>query len=113
MPQHFALPSAARFTALPVSPYHRYGWQATPSYLWYPSLLSPACAANTFASSPSTQQTSGQTLGSLVDGKSNLFKSQNYGNGLASASDRSSASANSVGWSVGFYQPGCGTPASL
>jgi hypothetical protein len=111
MPQHFTVGNSAKFAPLPVSPYQRYGWQAMPSSLWYPTLMSPACAASNFAASTSGQPASGFTLGSLADGKSNLLSSKNYGNSLAPSGDHGAASASPGGLTIGFAQAGCGAPS--
>jgi hypothetical protein len=110
MPQHFTVGNSAKFAPLPVSPYQRYSWQAMPSSLWYPTLMSPACAASNFAASTSGQPASGFTLGSLADGKSNLLSSKNYGNSLAPSGDHGAATASPGGLTIGFAQAGCGAP---
>jgi hypothetical protein len=110
MPQHLTLQSSAAFNPQPLSPYRRYGWQSTPGYLWYPTLVSPACAAGNFMGSPSAQQPSDFTLGSLVDGKSNLLSSPSYNTGFATKNDAGAASSSPVALQVGFYPTGCGAP---
>jgi hypothetical protein len=109
MPQHFTLGSSARFNSLPLSTYRRNDWLATPGNLWYPALLSPACAANTFASAPSQQPPSEFTLGSLVDGKSKLFSSPNYGDALTSTNGGTASSAPPA-LTIGFSPASCGAP---
>jgi hypothetical protein len=97
VPQHF-------------TPYRRF-WQSTPSYLWYPALSAPACyGGNNFLDSPSEQQPPNLTIGSLVDGKSNLLSPPSHNAGLAAGPDPGAASSSPFTFRVGFY-PTCGAPS--
>jgi hypothetical protein len=111
MPQHFTLHSSAAFNPQPLSPYRRYGWQSTPGYLWYPTLYSPACAATNFVGSPSEQRPSDFTLGSLVDGKSNLLSPPYHNTGFAAKNDPGAASSSPVTFQAAVYPTGCGAPS--
>ncbi len=111
MPQHLTLQSPAAVNPQPVSPYRRYGWQSMPGYLWYPTLYSPACAASNFIGSPSEQGPSDFTLGSLVDGKSNLLSPPSHNTGFATKNDAGAASSSPVTFQAGFYSAGCGAPS--
>ena len=112
MEQHFTLRPAAFTPRVPVSPYRRYGWQSAPAYLWYPALYGPACyTGNNFLSAPSDQLPADVTLGSLVDGKSNLLSPQSYNNaGYAAGNGPGATSPSPFAFQVGFYPMGCGTP---
>jgi hypothetical protein len=110
MPQHFALPASAEFKPLPISPLRRYALLSAPGSLWYPALLTPECAAAN-AASPS-RQPSGFTLGSLVDGKSELLSTKKKdGAGFAGANSPAASNSNGVTLQISAYQPGCGVPA--
>jgi len=110
-PYHFAPESSARIDpqALPL-PYRRYGWQ-TPGYLWYPALYGPACTGSSFLGSPSQQQPSDFTIGSLVDGKSSLLSSQAHDAGFSSGNAPSAVSSSSVTLGAGVSPAGCGSPS--
>jgi hypothetical protein len=111
MPQHFAVPASAEFKPLPISPLRRYVMLSAPGSLWYPALLTPECAAAN-AAAPS-RQPSGFTLGSLVDGKSDLLspKKKDGAAGFAGANAPAASNSNGVTLEIGAYQPGCGVPA--
>jgi hypothetical protein len=111
MPQHFAPPASADFKPLPASPLRRYALLSAPGSLWYPALLTPECAAAN-AASPSKQQPSGFTLGSLVDGKSDLLSTKKKdGAAFAGANAPAASNPNGVTLQISAYQPGCGVPA--
>ncbi len=110
-PQHFTLRSVGFNPQAPVSPYRQYVWQLPRGYLWYPALSSPACyATNNFWNSPSEQQPADLTLGSLVDGKSNLLSPPSH-TGLAAGNDPGAASSRPFTLQVGFYPTACGAPS--
>ena len=111
MPQHYTLRGSTEFTPLPVSAYRRFALQSTPGYLWYPTLYSPACAAANSVSSPSDRRPSDFTLGSLVDGKSDLFSKQNYGTRFAKKNDPTTANSSGITFQAGIYPAGCGASA--
>ena len=111
MPQHFAPPASAEFKPLPISPLRRYALLSAPGNLWYPALLTPECAAANAAALP-TRQPSGFTLGSLVDGKSDLLSpKKNDRAGFAGANAPAGSNPNGITLQIGTYQPGCGAPA--
>lgn len=112
VPQHFTTRSPGFNPQAMVLPYQRYRWQTLPAYLWYPATSGPACyAANNFLNTPSDQLPPDLTIGSLVDGKSNLLSPLSYSAGYASANDASAASSNPFALQVGFYPSSCGTPS--
>jgi hypothetical protein len=111
-PQHFTVHSASFNPQALVPPYRRFRWQSTPGYLWYPALYGPACyASNNFLNTPSDQLPADLTIGSLVDGKSNLLSPQSYNAGYAAGSDPAAASSNPFALQVGFYPTACGAPS--
>jgi hypothetical protein len=111
MPQHFTTQSSAAFIPKPLSPYRRFGWQPTIGRLWYPTLYSPACAASNFVHSPSEQRPGDFTLGSLVDGKSNLLSAPSHNAGFAGANDSGAAHSNHIAFQAEFNPTGCGAPS--
>jgi hypothetical protein len=110
VPEHFTLQSAfdQRTQLSPLPLHRRYGWQPTPGYLWYPPLYEPACAANSFFGSPNEQQPSDFTLGSLVDGKSNLLSPPSHNAGFAGGNDPGAASSSPFTFRAGFFPAACG-----
>jgi hypothetical protein len=111
-PQPFTLRSAGFNPQAPVSSHRRYVWQSTPGYLWYPALSGPACyPSNSFLDSPSEQQPADLTIGSLVDGKSNLLSPPSHNAGLAAGNDPGAASSSPFTLQVGFYPTACGPPS--
>jgi hypothetical protein len=109
-PQRFTLHSARFNPQVPVPQYRRYAWQSTPGYLWYPALYGPACyASNNFLGSPSEQQPD-VTIGSLVDGKSNLLSPPSHNAGFAAGNDPGAASSSPFTLQVG-YSTACGVPS--
>jgi hypothetical protein len=109
MPQHFALHASSEFTPLPVTAYQRFAVRS-PAYLWYPALPSPACASG-FAGASSDRRQSDFTLGSLVDGKSNLFSSPNYSAQFARKSGADAAASNRLSLQAGIFSTACGASA--
>jgi hypothetical protein len=100
-PRHFA--------PLPLYPW--YGSQSRTAYPWLPVLYGPACYANNnFLSSPSEQQPPDFTIGSLVDGKSNLLSSPSYNAGFTAANDPAAASSSPLTLQAAFYPTTCGAP---
>jgi hypothetical protein len=109
-PQRFTLHSAGFNPHPPMFPYRRYGWQSIPGYLWYPALYGPACyASNNFLGSPSEQQQD-VTIGSLVDGKSNLLSPPSHNAGFAAWNDPAAVSSSPFTLQVG-YSTACGAPS--
>jgi hypothetical protein len=110
--QHFAL--ASRAASLPqalLPAYRRFGLQPAPGYLWSPAMYGPSCyASNTFMGSASEpQQSSGYTLGSLVDGKSNVLSPLSY-DGFSRGNAPNTASSSTLTLQSGFSATPCGTP---
>ncbi len=86
--------------------------QSTLGHIWYPALYAPACyASNNFLGSPSEQLPADVTLGSLVDGKSNLLSSPSYNAGFAAGNDPGAASSSPLTFQAGFYPTACGAPS--
>lgn len=113
-PRPFTFHSAARNPQALMSPYRRYPWQSAPGYLWYPALYGPACNANNnFLNTPSQQLPANVTIGSLVDGKSNLLSPQSYNAGYAAGNSPDAASSSPFALQVGFYPIACGAPSFL
>jgi hypothetical protein len=111
MPQHFTTRPASFNPATLVRPYRRYGWQYAPAYLWSPAMFGPACSAsNNFSNLSNDQLPSDLTIGSLVDGKSNLLSPQSYNAGYTERNDPLAASSNPFALQVGFYPMACGAP---
>jgi hypothetical protein len=108
MPQHYALHAPATFIPQPISAYPRYAMLPAGGSLWYPSLLTPACAAG-FAAAPLNQPPSDFTLGSLVDGKSNLLSAK-HGADFAKSNGAAGSDPSPVTLQISSYQPGCGLP---
>lgn len=97
------------FNPQALMPTYRYRWQTMPAYLWYPALYAPSCsAANNLLNVPNEQLPADLTVGSLVDGKSNLLSPQSYNAGYAIGNDPSAASSSPVALQVGFYPMACG-----
>jgi len=109
-PQRFALRSTG-FNPQAPWPTYRYRWQSTPGYLWYPALYGAPCSSATnLLNVPNEQLPADLTLGSLVDGKSNLLSPQSYNAAYAIGNDPSAASSNPFALQVGFYPMACGAP---
>ena len=109
MPQHYAPHAPAEFNPHPIQAYQRYAVLPARGSLWYPTLLTPQCAAG-FAAAPFNEPPSGFTLGSLVDGKSNLLPPK-HGTDFAKANAPGGFDSNRVTVQISSYQPGCGLPA--
>jgi hypothetical protein len=110
MPQHFALHTPANFSPLALSASRRYALLSTPAGLWYPTSFAPACATNDIAAA-SSQRPSDFTLGSLVDGKSDLFAPPNHGAALTGANAEPASGPKPLTFQISSYQTGCGSPA--
>jgi hypothetical protein len=108
-PQAFAVPWS-------LSPYRRYGLQSMPGSVWYPALSGLGCAGNNFFRPPGeqAQQHSDITLGSLVDGKSNLLSPRSYDAGLAAGSGApATASSNALAFQAALSPTACGASANF
>ncbi len=113
-PEHFTVFHPAAFTRpAPVYPYRGYLWQPMPTYLWYPGSAwnGPACLSRSSALNPPSEFASPDfTIGSLVDGKSNLFSPQSHDPGYAAASSLAAASSTPSALQVQFFPTTCGAP---
>lgn len=111
-PQHFTIHSPGFNPVVLVSPYRRFGWQSIPGYFWFPALSGPACyASNTFLNSPNQPPPPDLTIGSLVDGKSNLLSPRSYNAGYAAGNGPGAASSSPFTLHVSFYPMACGAPS--
>ena len=87
-----------------------------PVYLWYPGSAwnGPACLSHNSALNPpselAAESSQDFTIGSLVDGKSNLFSPQSYNPGYAAGSGLGAASSTPFAFQVGFFPTACGAP---
>lgn len=113
-PQHFTVIHPAAFAPPPpVFPYRGYRWQPMPAYLWYPGSAwnGPACLSRSSALNPPSQFASPDfTIGSLVDGKSNLFSPQSHDPGYAAASSLAATNSPLPAFQVQFFPTTCGAP---
>jgi len=111
--QRFTIQSSAGSNLrAPLSLHPWYGWQSSPGHPWYPALYGPGCNANNnYLRSPSEQQPADLSIGSLVDGKSNLL-SPSHDAGLAAGNHAGAASSSSLKLQAGFYPTACGASFS-
>jgi hypothetical protein len=109
VPQHFAIQSSAgSIWRAALSPSQWYQ-QSSRGYLLYPALYGLGCGTtNNVLGSPSQQQPSNLTIGSLVDGKSKLLSSSSHDAGFAMGSDPVGASSSPLTFQAGFYPTACG-----
>jgi hypothetical protein len=107
--QHFTIQSSAgSIWRAALSPYQWYK-QSSLGNLMYPALYGLGCqTSNNFLGSPSAQQPSNLTIGSLVDGKSKLLSSSAPDAGLAMGKDPGAASSSPFTLQAGFYPTACG-----
>jgi hypothetical protein len=107
---HFTLQSPTAYGLHPKisSLYRWYYWPSRTSYLWFPTLLAPPCYANSgFWGSPSDQQPSSFTIGSLDDGKANILSPQSFMSGF-STKDAGTTNTSPFTLQTGFSTSSCG-----
>lgn len=111
-PQHFTVRPAG-FSSQTLPPAFRtYRWQSIPGYLWYPASYGASCSsANNLLNVPNEQLPADLTLGSLVDGKSNLLAPQSYNANYATGNASSAATSSPFALQVGFDTMACGAPS--
>jgi len=91
--------------SLTAGPYAR---QTIPAGVVYPTLYGPACAANSLWSAPGEQQPTEYTLGSLVDGKSNLLSSPSFGGSFPGLNATGAAPSSPLTFQAVAYPTACG-----
>jgi hypothetical protein len=111
-PQHFTFHAATFHPQTLVRPHRLNDWQFAPGYFWYPALYGPACStSNSFLNASSEQLPADLSIGSLVDGKSNILSPQSYNAGYAAGSGGNASSSSPFAFQVGFYPQACGAPS--
>jgi hypothetical protein len=109
-PQHFTIQSSAgSIWRAALSPYQWYK-QSSTGHLLYPALYGAGCrTSNNFLGPPSEQQPQNLTIGSLVDGKSQILSaSSSHDAGFAMGKDPGGASSSPFTFHAGLYPTACG-----